>query len=445
MKAFRLAVAGALAAATPGAFAANWLMLQGTEAPSAAPAAQVWGFIQPTYAHTDGDVLPAGAWAGQKAVFNLIAPDLATNDTFYLARARIGVRGQNFPLNSKVNYFILGEFANNGVTASDGGAAKLSDASITLNYIPGARIRVGQFKYPGAEEGLQAYPITSPYVNFTNVTDQLLLERFFDGDGADTPVLGAAGSGNANLPNGPVGAFRDIGVQVFDSFRTGAWDTSYALMVGNGNGIVRGDNDANKEAYAYLATELVYGGEGPHRDGLKLFVWGQEGKRTVRTGTTQTLGEFDRSRTGAGVTFRKKGVRAIVEYIEADGMIADGTDGGAVPGAATNAGTGVASFNVAPVDKADGYYVDIGYRFLRNVEANVRYDVLNRRTNTAAFERQFTTTTLGMQYFFDPRNRVTFNYEMRDAEAPNLPGSSPANAILGATSDRITLQLTSIF
>ena len=445
MKNFHLALAGALLTAAPQAFAANWLMLQGTEAPSAAPVAQVWGFIQPTYAHTDGDNLPTGAWAGQEAVFNLIAPDLATNDTFYLARARVGVRGQGFPLNSRVNYFILGEFANNGITAVNGGAAALSDASVTLNYIPGARIRVGQFKYPGAEEGLQAYPITSPYVNFTNATDQLLLERFFDGDGADTPPTGAAGSGNANLPNGSVGAFRDVGVQVFDSFALGAWDASYAVMFGNGNGLNRSDNDNNKDLYLYLAAEQVYGGEGPYRDGLKLFAWTQDGKRTLRTGAAQTLGEFDRTRTGAGVAFRKRPFRAVAEYIQADGMIPDGTDGGAVPGAATNTGVGVASFNMAPVDKADGYYLDLGYRFLRSFEVNLRYDVLNRRTETSAAEREFITTTVGLQYFFDPKNRVTLNYEMRDAEAPNLPGSNPANAILGATADRVTVQLTSIF
>lgn len=182
MKKLWLTVAGALVVAAPPAFAANWLMLQGAEAPSAAPAAKVWGFLQPTYARTGGEKLAAGPWAGQNAVFNVIAPDLQTSDTFYVARARIGVRGQNFPLNSKINYFLMAEFANNGLTASNGGAAMLADASVTLNYIPGARIRVGQFKYPGAEEGLQAYPITSPYVNFTNATDQLLLERFFDGD-----------------------------------------------------------------------------------------------------------------------------------------------------------------------------------------------------------------------------------------------------------------------
>lgn len=445
MKKLWLTVAGALVVAAPPAFAANWLMLQGAEAPSAAPAAKVWGFLQPTYARTGGEKLAAGPWAGQNAVFNVIAPDLQTSDTFYVARARIGVRGQNFPLNSKINYFLMAEFANNGLTASNGGAAMLADASVTLNYIPGARIRVGQFKYPGAEEGLQAYPITSPYVNFTNATDQLLLERFFDGDGADTPATGAAGSGNANLPNGAIGAFRDVGVQVFDSFTTGAWETSYAVMVGNGNGVGRGDNDNNREVYAYLSTEWLLGGEGPYRNGLKLFLWNEDGKRLLRTGATQTLGEFDRTRSGAGIAFRKRPFRATVEYIRAAGMINDGTDGGAVAGATSNNGAGVASFNMAPIGEADGYYVDLGYRFLRNFEANLRYDVLNRRTDSRIAEREFAATTVGMQYFFDRKNRVIVNYEMRAAAAPNLPSGSPANVILDGTSDRVTIQLSSIF
>lgn len=444
MNALRLALVGTLIAVPSHAFARNWLMLQGTEAPSAAPVTQVWGFIQPAYARTDGSTLAAGPWAGQNAVFNVIRPDLATNETFYLARTRIGVRGQGFPLNSRVNYFILGEFANNGITASEGGAAKLSDASVTLNYIPGARIRVGQFKYPGSEEGFQGIH-TFDYINFTNATDQLLLERFFDGDGADTPPTGGVGSGNVNLPNGPVGAFRDVGVQLFDSLTTGAWETSYAVMVGNGNGIGRGDNDDNKEVYTYLATEWILGGKGLLRDGLKLFAWNQDGKRTLRTGAAQTLGEFARTRTGAGITFRKRPFRAVAEYIQADGMIADGTDGGAVPGAVSNNGVGVASFNMAPVDKAAGYYVDVGYRFLRSVELNLRYDRLDRRTDTPAAERTFATTTVGLQYFFDPKNRVTVNYEMRQAEAPNLPGNHPANLILNGISDRVTVQVTTIF
>lgn len=350
---------------------------------------------------------------------------------------------------------------SSGTTAytSGGGSAKITDASVTLNYIPGARIRIGQFKYPGAEEGLQAIHVFD-YINFTNVTDQLLLERFFVRDGAPacTVALGGTAERCANRPNGPVGAFRDVGVQIFDAFEIGEWEHSYAVMLCNGNGIARGDNDNNKDVYLYWSSEWVFGGEGPQREGLKLFAWSQDGKRTLVTGgtgtqsntdgstsTAGTKGEFDRSRYGAGVTFRKDRYRVVAEYIKAKGMIFDGTDGGAVAGSLNNAGTAYATFNIAPVGRADGYYLDLGYKVLPALELDVRYDRLNRRTDTPSAERQFTTLTLGAQYFFDMRNRIAVNYEIRDAKAPNLPSSDPANRILDAMDNRLSVQLTTVF
>ncbi len=84
-------------------YAANWLMLQGTEDPSAAPRAKVWGFIQPEFQSTNGTELAAGPWKGQDAAFNMIGPDLDSNNTFQIRRARLGVRGTGFGLDSGVN------------------------------------------------------------------------------------------------------------------------------------------------------------------------------------------------------------------------------------------------------------------------------------------------------------------------------------------------------
>jgi len=290
--------------------AANWLMLQGAERQGTAPRAKLWGFLQPTYRATDGADLQAGPWKGQEAQFNQIAPQLSSNKQFNIARARIGVRGTGFPLNSKINYFFLAEFGSNGITwpAGGKGAAKITDASVTFSYIRGARIRAGQFKTPGAEEGLQAIHVFD-YVNFTNVTNQLLLERFFDSDGSV--------ANDVNAPNGPVGAFRDIGVQIFDTFKTSAWNTSYAIMFGNGNGIARGDNNGDLDSYYYLSTEKVFAGQGGRVESLKLFAWYQTGKRTLLAGATQTEGSFDRTRNGVGLTFRRNKIRAAAEYIMA--------------------------------------------------------------------------------------------------------------------------------
>ncbi len=431
----KLAVAAALSVtvAAGNVHAANWLMLQGTEPAGAAPRAKLWGFVQPEFQQTDGTELAAGPWKGQDAIFNRIGPDLKSDSTFQIRRARIGVRGTGMPLDSKVNYFVLAEMGNNGITRQGGGSVRLTDASITLNHIPGARIRIGQFKYPGSEEGLQAIHVFD-YINFTNASNMLLLERFFDGDGSDKQ--------DPNRPNGAIGAFRDVGVQLFDSFRKGPWEHSYALMIGNGNGIDRADNDDNKDLYLYWSSELIYGGKGPRRQGLKLSAWMQDGKRTL---TRAGAGEYDRKRWGAGFTFRKDKWRAAGEYIAADGMIFNGTDGGALPGAKNNARTAVASFNIAPEGEADGWYLHAGYAVTPKWELDLRYDVLNRLTDSTAGERKFETVTLGAQYFFNKKSRLIVNYEMRDAEAPGVAGNAPPNQILGGIDDRLSLQFLAIF
>lgn len=423
-----LAAAGVVSALTLGmpakdAEAANWLMLQGTERDAAAGRAKVWGFIQPEFQYTEGSALEGGAFAGKPAQFNMINPNFTSRATFQIRRARIGVRGQGFPLDGKTNYFILGEFGNNGITVPGGGkgAGKLTDASVTFSHIPSARIRVGQFKYPGSEEGLQAIHVFD-YINFTWATDQLLLERFFD-----------AQSGNAS-PNGSVGAFRDIGVQLFDSKKlTNNWFGSYAFMVGNGNGINRSDNNGAKDYYAYAAAEQIYGGKGARVESLKMFAWYHTGKRTIAEG------EFDRTRSGLGATFRKAKYRAAFEYIMADGMIFNGTSAGGRP-------LDGATFSVLPEDKANGWYVHGGYMVMPKLELDLRYDVLNRGTETTAGERKYSTLTLGAQYFVNKKTRVVFNYEMRDAEAPGLASSHAANdKILGVMDDRISMQVLAIF
>ncbi len=445
--------------------AVNWLKMQGTEPPGSAARARVWGFIQPEYQSTEGTELKGGGWSGQKAIFNQSRPDLKTNSSFNIIRTRIGARGTGFPLDSKVNYFFLAEFGNNGITRQGGGSVKLTDASVTLNHIKGMRVRVGMFKTPGSEEGLQAIHVFD-YINFTNGANQLLLERFFDGDGSQDGT-----TDYVNKPNGPVSAFRDVGIQLFDWFYTGNWEHTYAVMVGNGNGITRGDNDDNRELYVYWASELMFPGTSPFPSAShvappvwsadqhgprgaryqtwKLYGWYQDGKRTL---TKENPGVYDRTRYGVGTTLRKGRIRAAAEYIVADGMIFSGTDGGALPGAANNAGTRYADFNVTTNGEADAWYVDFGYLVHPKLELDIRYDTLNRNTQSAALERKFSTLTFGAQYFFNKKSRFLINYEVRDAEAPRIDGSGlPAAQIQGAKDvldsidNRISAQMLIIF
>ena len=448
-----LAVAGVVSALSMGvttqeAEAANWLMLQGTEKPGAVGRAKVWGFVQPEAQYVEGTTVEAGRFKGNEFQPNTLGPDRNSRATFNIRRARLGVRGQGFPLDNKVNYFFLAEFGHNGITVPGGGlgSVKLTDASVTLNHVPFARMRIGQFKTPGSEEGLQAIHVFD-YINFTNGADQLLLERFANGDGSSTtddPIKGT-NSGAVNKPNGGVGAFRDIGVQLFDTIKMNKLEVSYAGMIGNGNGINRADNNGKKDIYGYLSVEQVYGGKGGRRDGLKGYAWLHKGKRTL---TEEKPGVYDRDRSGFGATYRKGPYRAGFEYIMASGLIRNGTDGGAKVG--TESVNGVkSSLNYLTDDKANAYYVDLGYKVLPKLELDLRYDVLNRGTDNNNAERTFTTTTLGAQYFLNKKTRLTFNYEIRSMEVPNTITHAAVDAAANTNAEgldnRASVQLLAIF
>jgi len=145
------------------------------------------------------------------------------------------------------------------------------------------------------------------------------------------------------------------------------------------------------------------------------------------------------------VSFQTDRYRAAAEYITADGMIFNGSDLGAIPGASNNAGDNTADINILTEDKADGYYVDFGYKVLPKLELDIRYDVLNRGTEVAANERKFDTVTLGAQYFFNKKTRVTFNYEIRNQEAPNLASTHNANKIANSLDDLMSVSFLAIF
>jgi predicted porin len=218
-------------------------------------------------------------------------------------------------------------------------------------------------------------------------------------------------------------------------------------MVGNGNGLNRTDNNNYKDYYLYWASEKVFGDSaGPRREGWKLLAWYQKGERTLKyVNGDNNKQDFDRKRWGVGTTYRKGKWRAAAEYVDADGMVLNGTDGGAVPGSLNNAETQVASFNVSPDGKANGYYLDVGYKVLPKLELDLRYDYLDRVKNVDADEREFTNWTIGAQWFFNKKTRALLNYEIRDAKAPNFASSAPPNQILDQTDNRVSVQVLAIF
>ena len=109
-------------------------------------------------------------------------------------------------------------------------------------------------------------------------------------------------------------------------------------------------------------------------------------------------------------------------------------------------------------NKADGFYGDIGYKITPKLELDVRYDELNRLTNSGFDERKLTTWTIGCQYFFDPKLKLTLDYEIRKigVSNPNAQGFSGTTVaqqlqlknggiIADTIGNRFTAQFTYIF
>jgi hypothetical protein len=444
MKFFKTMTLAAACTAAMGiattANAANWLMLQGTEPESAAPRVKVWGFIQAQYQKDNSDKCTdatCGPAADGYIPPKLIGPNLNDQQAFNINRARIGLRGQGMPLDGKVNYFLLAELGNNGITAANDGSTNITDASITLNHFDGARVRLGLFKTPGFEEGLQAIHVFD-YVNFTTVGNQLMLER--------RPAPGDVFKIPQSTPNAdmsaystPVGAFRDVGIQIFDAFRDGDWEHSYAIMMGNGNGLNFGDNDDNKETYVYWSSEKIFGGKGPRREGMKIFAWHQDGTRTNVYDKTE---EQDRTRAGIGVKYLKKPFRVTAEYLSGEGMIFQGQHR---PG--PNPPATVANFNGTFNDlEAEGYYLDFGYYVPGTKwEVDVRYDSYTRdeghQNSVAGDESTFDTITLGAQYHINKKTRINMEYADRDFESD----TNAVNVNLEGVKGRFAVQVTHIF
>jgi hypothetical protein len=433
--------------------AVDWLMLQGTEPTAASAPVKVWGFIQ---MDAQKDYSSPNA-LGQYTPPKLLGPNLNSQSGFNVSRARIGVRGTGFPIDEHINYFLLAEFGNNGVTVtgSSTGAStsivRMTDASITLNYFKGARIRAGLFKYPGAEEGLESNIQVMDYIDFSEATNGLLLERFPNAQYTANlpPQTRAQFQSSGNSLNGftaPVGAFRDTGIQLFDAFDMGKdWDLSYAAMLGQGSGIQFNSVDGKYDTYLYLSTEKKLGGTGPRAEGLKFFVWNQSGKRLADV-TNDGVADpvlYKRDRSGLGMKYLAKPFRVTAEYITANGMIFEGPDKPSFYFAAPPSATGL---NNGATAKANGWYLDGGW-YIPNTkwELDARYDTLDANTG-GIDEHKFSKWTLGTQYHFNPMTRITVNFEKRDFKCTAAtPQCTTANLSLSGVGNKLGVQLTAIF
>lgn len=273
--------------------AANWFKLRGTEPGGTAHTLQVWGFLQPTYAKDSSDKIK-GATAllnegggsvrsinGDLPVQGTLPPDRTSQESFSMRRARIGIRGTMLPINNDIDYFMLTEWGENGITRA-GGAAHLLDASVTLNQLSrgadddglanlGGRIRVGQFLFSQTSQALsQSTPGRRVHVYMPEATFQHAIRRY------------ASDNGRHNWPEDEVAAngARDIGIELFDwaEFRNdwfnsdGPLEFTYSAALGNGGTIGEMNRDDNYRQYYWLSLAKLFDNtRGPRRHDMMIY------------------------------------------------------------------------------------------------------------------------------------------------------------------------------
>jgi len=464
-----------LSTSTPS-HAVNWLMLQGTEHPLA-PAHRFWGFFQPAYSHDTSDDLSgltAGFTAnnGERLAITTIPPEFDKDSQLHLRRARFGVRGiftgdLRNSFTSKMNYFTFFEVAPNLMTYDSFGKRKraiaLDHLSITFNHIKGARIRTGLFKTPGPEETFQGVH-TLDYIELTDFAAREVIERFVTGAAQPAASPSSVTLGTPVNTAYGINAVRDWGIQIFDSFKKDDWEMAYAAMLGRGEAIQDTDSADNKlDRYLYASAEYdLLGGRGTGKNGLKFYGWHQSGKRRFSTDTA--INEYDRTRFGIGAKFlgrpfqSKYKFRIGIELMQAEGMIFIAPTGGVARG---NVGNGNLQIAAESGNRSSGSTLDFGFypnsRWQFDIRMH-RHQLLHETATNVnpGNERIFNEMTLGFNYHFSRKTRLTFNYIVKDVEAPapyaSTSGFPPptvtggitsnVNTIVNTVDDRVLLQLT---
>jgi hypothetical protein len=436
-----------LCAFSQSAQATNWFELENNEPQGSTNTAHFWGFVQPELVHNEGGAVEGIVnpkpqlwnYNGQTSLNNLMGPTFTHQNGMQVFRARPGLRGVIPGTDGKANYFLLAEFGQNGITEVKESpnswryTPAITDATVSFD-LKATRLRVGLGRLPLGEEAMQGEPAMN-YANLTSVSDQLLNERFVDyyytgrpevplfgvamtqrtltglAGGANNLTCAQPGHCSAALNDKPVGAFRDMGIEAYDWINRGNWEYSYALMVSDGNGLQFADN-GNYDISGRLQASYIFGGSGAFRQDASVYAWHQDGRRNFN-GT-----DYTRIREGIGAQYKDHGLRIGGEYIKAAGMIYYGV-------IAPFLDVGAPAFE--PVDQmaldssntADGYYLDVGYKFTPKWETEVRYDYLDKLKNSAYDERLFSTVTYGAQYFYSKNLRFLVNYEVRKISVAN--------------------------
>lgn len=411
----RVAFAGVALAlvATREARAADWPIVQGTErpdAPAVRPFGVVQGMVEGIVAEPVTGLGPRLArFENRRSAPNSVSTTDETSFGFAVRRARAGLRGAMPGTEGRLSYYVLGELGNVPI-ARDG--PTLADAWVTIGYIPGARIRVGQFRLPLMDEGVESNALAAEWISLSAPASALVLEN---------PVK------NGRYDGGAYG-FRDVGIEVFDTYRRGHLALAYAVALTNGRtaGL---DRDDAKDVTARTTASWVFSGrdDDPHRQELSLFVWGQRGERDLDGLSVQRI------RSGAGLLLEKEPLRVRAEIVYASGAIFNGPSPSFVG----------EPISVAPRARALGGYVQARVRVERHTTIGLRFDALDRAPDDAKAERVSRALAPMAEYDITPRIRLQAMYEKRWLFAPGADADT--KRIASTIGDRLAAQVTVAF
>ena len=402
----------AFAGATKPALAADWPIITATEEGVKETPFRFFGFAQivgeanvlgdRVYGLTAPRLKP---YEGQWATFNTLQDSQATWG-LSARRLRPGVRGSVPGTDQRITYIATVELGRAGVTRLT--PATVMDVGVTFSYVPGMKLRIGQFKLPLSEEAVEANPLASEFVNYSNVTSQLLLENRVEGGKVTSNAYG----------------FRDLGVEAFESFMLGKkMSLAYAAMVSQGRmGAL--DDDVEKDVSGRVTASWVFSGKrtDPHREELSLYFWGLHGSRGYEGLRHQRI------RSGAGLSLELEPVRLRAELTSAKGMIFLGQQ---PPFAGADAA-------VAPSGSALGFVAFGRVRIAKYLLVKLRYDELHRQTESDPETRVFRTLTPALEAQITPKMRLMLDYERRWIVAPD--GTADAKRIVDTAGDRVLLQ-----
>jgi hypothetical protein len=400
---------------TGAAHAADWQHILGTEPDPKAPPIKLFGFIQPELAlNTGGPATglvgtPLERFEGVRPLYNRAGEGPAS---FGVRRARLAARGALPGSDNRVNYFIMAEFGVLGLTRS--APVVLTDASVTLSYVPGARLRVGQFKLPIMDEVYGSVPAVHPFTNFSTTLVRLLLENPIRGD----EYLGGADG------------FRDVGAMVFDGFQGERWAGSYALMVSNGSGINRLDDDLAKDVAGRVELARVFSGERHDmwRQELRAGAWGTYGRRSVAED------RVDRIRFGGFAHAELDRVWTLIEVAGGRGALDLGPQP-PFPGEPVRMSADGAAWGLVAQSGVRLPYDEKG-----RVGLQARFERFEQLRDAPADHRVFLNATGAVEVSPARNLRFLLDYEHRTLRAPS--GSDAARALAAGFGDRVTLQVT---